>query len=245
MHRRGLEAARSFLVTDLRWVLVVLATVAVSCSAQPSGPVRQPPVHGAASTAGGPAATAPRPSGYPTPATYDEACELEPQVCRGATGTLSPALGGPLHLPQLGAAACPTTHGEYVRTPAFAGIAFGNGPVRPLVSDETATQGIIRLTRRTDLKEDWYGFKTLWYAEPSYRGPFIVRGGRLDGVGSMVFGEGPRVGALVVPPGDTVNEEAGYRQAPGGTYVTSPGCYGWQVDGEGFSQVIVVQAVTQ
>lgn len=35
----------------------------------------------------------------------------------------------------------------------------------------------------------------------------------------------------------------GYRTVPGSTWVKSPGCYAWQVDGRGFSEVIVVDAV--
>ena len=34
----------------------------------------------------------------------------------------------------------------------------------------------------------------------------------------------------------------GYRTQPGSTWVRSPGCYAWQVDGRGFSETIVVKA---
>ena len=37
----------------------------------------------------------------------------------------------------------------------------------------------------------------------------------------------------------------GWREAPGGLWVTTPGCYAWQVDGLTFSEVIMVQAVAQ
>ena len=43
--------------------------------------------------------------------------------------------------------------------------------------------------------------------------------------------------------GSPINTYSGYRTAPNGTYVTAPGCYGLQVDGTTFSEVIVFQAV--
>jgi hypothetical protein len=37
----------------------------------------------------------------------------------------------------------------------------------------------------------------------------------------------------------TMNGADGYRQVPGGTYVSTPGCFVWQVDGDQFSYQIV------
>ena len=89
----------------------------------------------------------------------------------------------------------------------------------------------------------WYGLKTLWLTMPAYQGPALIRGGRIDAPGAMAFGEGPVVGELVIPPGDTLNENSGFRTAPGGTYFKASGCYAWQVDGIGFSTIIVFRAV--
>jgi hypothetical protein len=60
-------------------------------------------------------------------------------------------------------------------------------------------------------------------------------------------GLNPGSGPLVVPAGPTINSfptpgpgtYRGYRTVPGSTWVKSPGCYAWQVDGRGFSEVIV------
>jgi hypothetical protein len=83
--------------------------------------------------------------------------------------------------------------------------------------------------------------ETLWFAMPSYGGPFVVRGEPLGGSGSIdVDGSSTDPSPLVVPPGPTLNTQDGIRVAPVATYVTSPGCYGWQVDGLSFSYVIVV-----
>ncbi len=48
---------------------------------------------------------------------------------------------------------------------------------------------------------------------------------------------------LVVPPGPTLNSFFGYGTVPGGLFVKTPGCYAWQVDGLGFSEIIVAHAV--
>ena len=92
-------------------------------------------------------------------------------------------------------------------------------------------------------RDGWYGFKTLWLTMPSYQGPVLIRGGRIDAPGALAFGEGPDVSELVIPPGDTLNEVNGYRTAPGGTYFRVPGCYAWQVDDVGFSTIIVFRVV--
>jgi len=91
----------------------------------------------------------------------------------------------------------------------------------------------------------WLGLKTLWFSVPAYQGPFVIRAERLGRPGPVALGEGPAVAPLVVPPGPTVNGGQGWREAQGGLWVKTPGCYAWQVDGLTFSEVIIVQAVAQ
>jgi hypothetical protein len=57
----------------------------------------------------------------------------------------------------------------------------------------------------------WLALKTLWFASPAYRGPFVVRGERLDAPGPLAEGGGhtPAVGPLVVPPGPRPTRPAG------------------------------------
>ncbi len=91
----------------------------------------------------------------------------------------------------------------------------------------------------------WRAGRVQWVAAPSYRGPVLIRGRRLDGTGAVGFGEG-RV------PDDELQLLASGQQAPtppgGGrawlsfTRVRVPGCYGYQVDGTSFSRVIVFRA---
>jgi len=131
-----------------------------------------------------------------------------------------------------------------VDTQGFAGIALGTGQVQPLIAAEgDRLHGVAHVDWESDA---WYYFKTLWFVLPSYAGPVLVRGARIDGPGRVAFGEGAVIGHLIIPPGPTINEYPdGYRTAPGGTYVQSPGCYAWQIDGVDFSYQIVFKAVRE
>jgi hypothetical protein len=128
----------------------------------------------------------------------------------------------------------------------FGGIVLGNGPVRPILGERSASDarhGIADLSSRTSAPPPWLVVKTLWFSAPSYQGPIVIRAKRIDRPGVIAMGESPTVAPLIVPPGPTLNANAGWRTAPGGTWVQSPGCYAWQVDGLTFSDIIVVRAV--
>jgi hypothetical protein len=139
---------------------------------------------------------------------------------------------------------CPTTSGHQVETQGFGGVALGPGPVEPLIAAAgDKLHGVAHIDPDTR-SDGWYYFKTLWFVRPSYTGPVLVRGAQIDGPGRVAFGEGPVIGHLIIPPGPTINDYPDvHRTAPGGTYVQSPGCYAWQVDGTDFSYVIVFKAV--
>jgi hypothetical protein len=160
-------------------------------------------------------------------------------------------LARPLHLPSLAAGeSCPATPGERIDTSLFSGVALGNGPVRVLLADRgSLLHGQVDLGSQQQLGDAhgsrWFAVQTLWFSTPGYNGPFVVRGQRLAGTGSMEVQPGstglaPGSGPLIVPSGPTINTSDGYRTVPGSSWVTAPGCYAWQVDGKGFSDVIVV-----
>ncbi len=153
-------------------------------------------------------------------------------------------LSRPLHFPSLAPnGACPVSSGSTVDNSSFVGVALGSGPVRVLLAD----RGDI-LRGRVDLGSSqapgWSALQTLWFAAPGYDGPFVVRAARLGTRGPIEVkadqtGLGPGRGALLVATGPTANTQDGYRTIPGSTWVRSPGCYAWQVDGHGFSEIIV------
>src|SRR5215510_15849992 len=123
---------------------------------------------------------------------------------------------------------------------AICGIALGTGPVRVLAG--STRRGIADLMNPTSAPP-WLALKTLWFSLPAYQGPFVIRATRLGRPGPVALGEGPAMVPLVIPAGPTLNSFFGYRTVPGGLWVKSPGCYAWQVDGLGFSEIIVVRAV--
>jgi hypothetical protein len=169
-------------------------------------------------------------------------------------------LSRPLHLPSLGTGGrCPVSSGYIVNNSYFGGSVLGSGPVRVLVANAgSVLHG--RPELGTTEARGWFALKTIWFAMPGYGGPFVIRAARLGKAGPIevqsggtgsAFGVSPRSGPLVVPAGPTINSYPppglgtyrGYRTVPGSTWVRSPGCYAWQVDGRGFSEEIVVDAL--
>ena len=157
-------------------------------------------------------------------------------------------LSRPLHFPRLGPGGrCPTSSGRPVHNPYFDGIALGRGPVRVVLPD-TGDLRHGRVEIGGAREGSGFGIATLWFARRSYRGPFVVRAARLGAPGRIDVrprdnGRRPGPGPLVVGAGPTLNTYPnGDRTVPGSSWVGSPGCYAWQVDGRGFSEVIVVDA---
>jgi len=180
------------------------------------------------------------------PDTYAEACANEPLVCLGREkGQVPDLLKRSLRFPTLhNDDTCPATPGAPVDTYTsyFVGTALGDGPVRVAIGSRgDLLHGQAQLGS-TDSR-GWFALETLWFAMPDYSGPFVIRGERLGGSGPInVDGSATNPSPLVVPPGPTPNTEGGIRVAPVSTWVRSPGCYAWQVDGLSFSYVIVVNA---
>jgi hypothetical protein len=178
------------------------------------------------------------------PSTYRQACAAEAQASgclHVPAGPIPAALKHRLHLPVLRPGQrCPASRGTPFNTSQFGGVALGTGLVRVIAG--STRRGIAELINPTSAPP-WLALKTLWFSLPAYQGPFVIRATRLDRPGPVALGEGPGMVPLVIPPGPTLNSFFGYRTVPGGLWVKSPGCYAWQVDGLGFSEIIVVRAV--
>jgi hypothetical protein len=91
----------------------------------------------------------------------------------------------------------------------------------------------------------WNGGRVTWVADPSYTGPVLIRGGQVGGAGAVGFGEG-HVPVdelqLLTTAASSSGEPSGAREWPSFTRMASAGCYAYQVDGSGFSEVITFQA---
>jgi hypothetical protein len=127
-------------------------------------------------------------------------------------------------------------HRPEVRAVAFA---RGDGPV--YVGLGTADK--VRYREDTREHEGWYYYKTLWAVAPEYEGRVSVTGHQLDGPDPLLFSTGPFPGiklrALEMPP----DSSGGWRYGPSDTLIRAPGCYAFEVRGEGFRQVVTFVAV--
>jgi hypothetical protein len=155
------------------------------------------------------------------------------------------ALHRPFHLPKLAAgAACPVSHIDrripWKRTNIFGGQGIGRGPVYPGLPN-----AFFMGMRDEQFGGPWFGSKVFWFVLPSYRGPALIRGRRLDGPQKMGF-NGRRVPEpeLRIARNETVSwpgQPRGSRGVPSGVRVLTPGCYGVQIDGTSFSRIVVIR----
>lgn len=183
-------------------------------------------------------------SAVPLPqwASYQQACANEGGVCSGPSNSFSGSLPAKLirqlHFPAATRARCPATRGQYVSTNDFGAWSLRNGPVGVAIDNAgDVRHGEVNLARGPSA---WESLKTHFFSVPDYQGPFLVRAKRLDRPGPIRLGAGPsQTTPLVVPRGQTPNGTNGWREINYFTFVKAPGCYGWQVDGLTFSEVIV------
>lgn len=92
----------------------------------------------------------------------------------------------------------------------------------------------------------WSGNKILWVARPDFNGRVLVRGRQIDGPHRLRFGNGgnPLLELRLRLTLDArARGEGGWLTAPSFTRVRAAGCYAWQVDGSGFSRVIIFRAI--
>lgn len=245
--RQAIQVSSRLLSAAGAGVLVMILVAACTSGAARPGQSSPP-----GSSAGGPSGpAAPHASGLAIPLTYREACAEEAGFCAvNAAGQIPDVLRHrPLRLPVLHRGQrCPASRGHTIANPALIyGTALGTGPAQVVI------EGAGDLTRgNADLLQSftpsWRGTKTLWLIRPAYQGPVIIRAQRLDGNGVIDINsasDGPSLppAPLIIPPGATPNDTGGWREAPAGTWVKSPGCYGWQIDGLAFTEVIVVKFV--
>ena len=157
------------------------------------------------------------------------------------------ALLRPLHLPHVASgAACPTAAAPRRVTdslgpmvgggPAYAISAFAHGTVLPFAYPPPKSSVFAGSA--------WGGEKVFWAVSPGYHGPVLVRGGQLDGTAQIGFGTSKvPYSQLEFQPSRGDPSLGGWRGYPALTRLHQQGCYGWQIDGTTFSEVIVFKAV--
>ena len=160
----------------------------------------------------------------------------------------------PLRLPTLASgAACPANQGRIVE-PAF-GPAIGAGPAYIV---GMGTDGVLQATAPTPTPQSasagaWGSQFTFFIIAPSYQGPVLARGAQLDGSHALLFN-----GGLDQLAGFDATTSVLLRQlrlegasAYGSPWpnfaaylrMQTPGCYGIQLDGTSFSEIIIFRVV--
>jgi hypothetical protein len=81
-------------------------------------------------------------------------------------------------------------------------------------------------------------------SDPRYDGPILIRGEQIAGPNQVRFGQGSAalLQELAFPAHSADNWEGGWRNFPSYTRLRSAGCYAYQVDGVGFTDIIAFEA---
>ena len=130
---------------------------------------------------------------------------------------------------------CPIT--PTTQLSSATGAVAGSGPVY-------AVGNVISYGARTS--DGIFPAKVLWVAAPDYPGPALIRGRQLDGPGGLFFSNSRRVSELRFELDTRVRAGAsdqGWRYLPSTVNVEGPGCYGFQIDGPGWTSTIVMRAL--
>jgi hypothetical protein len=173
--------------------------------------------------------------------------------CGGAPscppGHVPAALRRRLHVPRIKRGArCPVSAPGKTVTSYYA-PAIGEGPVYAVSLYSLARSGVLPFDYPPRLRglfygSSWSGQALKWIADPAYDGPVLIRGRQLNGRHRVGFGNGiVPYSEMQVPPGTGDPQVDGWRGWGGYARFRVPGCYGIQVDGTDFSEVIVFKAV--
>jgi hypothetical protein len=117
------------------------------------------------------------------------------------------------------------------------------GPVYAALP-EGAPRIVFLSALRANQEARWWVIRTLWISRPSYDGPVLVRGRRLDRPGPLGFGRPVRprrelrLPAASTWPSQPIDIPPGWRVAEIPTLIRGTGCYAFQVDAPGFSYVL-------
>lgn len=142
----------------------------------------------------------------------------------------------PVQLPTVAPGSpCPIT--PTTQLASGTGVLAGSGPVY-------AVGNVIAYGARTI--DGIFPSKVLWVAAPDYPGPALIRGRQLDGPGGVFFSNSRKVTELRFELDTRVRAGAsdqGWRYLPSTVNVEGTGCYGFQLDGAGWTSTIVMRAI--
>jgi hypothetical protein len=170
----------------------------------------------------------------------------DPSATPSTPTTLATLRQRSFHIPHLNAAdSCPISRPRTL-SPAFA-PGLGDGPVYPVGFTKRSVLAFEYPPPKNSLfaGSEWGGQKVLWVSNPNYDGPILIRGHQLDGANPVRFGQGRStlLNELAFRRGEADNWTGAWRNFPSYTRLRAGGCYAYQVDGAGFSDIIVFSAV--
>jgi hypothetical protein len=126
--------------------------------------------------------------------------------------------------------------------PEVRAIAFprGGGPVYVGLG----SPGVVHYTEDNREHAGWYYHKSLWAISPDYDGPVTVTGHQVNGTNILRFNPaedfpGQKRTSLRFPAEPA---SSGWRYGPSYTLIRAPGCYVFEIAGEGLRQRIAFQA---
>ncbi|MFG2043965.1 hypothetical protein [Dactylosporangium sp. NPDC048998] len=139
---------------------------------------------------------------------------------------------------------CVATSNRNVGNPFGAALA-NEGPVQLIIGGNVSGNAQVRFafppTDNTLFAGTGYGGANINFTiEPSYGGPVLVRGRRVDGDSPVGFAEGRPLAELQLPP--TSETPGAWRAFPTYLRLRDPGCYVLQIDGLDFSTRIMLPA---
>ena len=149
------------------------------------------------------------------------ACNSSPQATVQPSASATPAGAQPLKLPNLQpGSTCPVSaQQDFASQPGSKLPGYGYGPGPVFLSGQT----------------QWFsGVYALILVSPSYSGKVVVRGRQIGGTNGMPFRGQQGDGNITIAPGSP-----GQWRQSSAVVSGEPGCYGLQVDGDTFSEIIV------
>lgn len=173
----------------------------------------------------------------PVVAMFCAACTtVAPGPSSPASNSPWDALHTPLRMPVITSGqACLRSTGHLV-SPGYAD-GLGPGPVYP---GGPSDDGVLTVVPHGD----GHLQKVLWVASAACPGPVLIRGGRVDGPGTLNLGVSADAAThpelqLGEATATSTGEEPGWREWPSETSTSTLGCYAYQVDGLGFTTLVV------
>ena len=156
----------------------------------------------------------------------------------------------PTHPP---GSSCPTTQGKVQALPAPAYPSsinvLGSGPVFLEAADTTDVATPSGMAHVLPQQNGIYRIKGPWISRPEYPGPILVRGRKLDGSDKVRFEYSPYYyqsqEEMRLDESNNNGTNYGWSFWPSGIIFPTLGCYGLQIDGRNFTDVIILNVVSQ